>query len=57
MGIASFFRSARRIIRTANKPGRKELWISIKMSLLIIALVGSIAFIVKYVSSILQATP
>ena len=55
MGLRSFFSSARRLMQLAKKPGREELWLSVKICLLGIAAVGAVGFIIKFISALLQA--
>jgi len=47
MGIKSWLTQAGRTLKLANKPGREELWLSIKISLLGIGVVGLVGYIVK----------
>ena len=54
MGLGSFLRQCGRTLRLAIKPGRDELWLSIKICLLGIAAIGLIGFIIKLTSSVLQ---
>lgn len=51
--IKSFLSSARRLLRLATKPGRSELWLSIKICFLGTALVGIIGFIIKLIATTL----
>jgi len=50
MGIKSWLQQAGRTLKLANKPGREELWLSIKISLLGIGIVGVIGFVIKLLS-------
>jgi protein translocase SEC61 complex gamma subunit len=50
MGIRSWLSQAGRTLKLAIKPGRDELWLSIKISLLGIGLVGIIGFVIKLLS-------
>lgn len=50
MGIRSFLSQCVRTLKLASKPGRSELWLSIKISLLGIGAVGLIGFIIKLLS-------
>lgn len=50
MGLSSFLQSAKRILRLSVKPGKKEFWLSVRFSLLAIALIGAVAFIIRLVS-------
>ena len=55
--IRSFLTSARRLLRLATKPGRSELWLSIKICVLGTALVGIIGFIIKLIATTLTGRP
>lgn len=50
MGVKSWLQQASRTLKLAVKPGREELWLSIKISLLGIGAVGLIGFVVKLLS-------
>ena len=50
MGIKSWLQQASRTLKLAVKPGREELWLSIKISLLGIGAVGLIGFVIKLLS-------
>ncbi len=50
MGIKSWLAQAGRTLKLANKPGREELWLSIKISLLGIGVVGLVGFVIKLLS-------
>ncbi len=47
MGISNFFESARRVLHVASKPTRAELYLVVRISLLGIAIMGVVGFIVK----------
>lgn len=53
MGATSFLKSCIRLLQLAKKPGKSELWLSIKICFLGITLIGMIGFIIKIVSSLL----
>lgn len=55
MGVRSFFSSAAKMLKLAKKPGRDELWLSIRICLLGTVLIGVVGFIIKFLSSTLQA--
>lgn len=55
MGVRSFFSSAAKLLKLAKKPGREELWLSIKICLLGVAAIGAVGFIIKLMSATLQA--
>ena len=50
MGLKSWLQQAARTIKLASKPGREEVWLSIKISLLGIGIIGLIGFVVKLLS-------
>ncbi len=54
MGIASSLKSWTRALKLAKKPGRTELWLSIKICTLGITVIGVVAFIIKFISAALQ---
>lgn len=54
MSLRSFLSSAKRLLRLATKPGRSELWLSIKICFLGTALIGIIGFIIKLIGTILN---
>jgi protein translocase SEC61 complex gamma subunit len=54
MGLRDFLAQCARTIKLAVKPGRSELWLSIKICLLGIGAVGLIGFVIKLLSSVLQ---
>ncbi|NIR16304.1 MAG: protein translocase SEC61 complex subunit gamma [Desulfobacterales bacterium] len=53
MGLRSFLRSSARLLKLATKPGKSELWLSIKICFLGTLVVGGIGFIIKLIASIL----
>ena len=50
MGIRSFLAQCARTLKLATKPGRTELWLSIKISFLGIGVVGLVGFVIKMLS-------
>jgi len=42
------------LLRLAKKPGRTELWLSVKICLLGVIAIGVLAFLIKLVSSMMQ---
>ncbi|MGD0645002.1 MAG: protein translocase SEC61 complex subunit gamma [Candidatus Bathyarchaeia archaeon] len=56
MGIKSWLAQAGRTLQLSVKPGREELWLSIKISLLGIGAVGLIGFVIKLLSYALGGT-
>jgi protein translocase SEC61 complex gamma subunit len=54
MGIKSFLSQCARTLKLAVKPGREELWLSIKISALGIGVIGLIGFATKLIGSFLS---
>lgn len=54
MGLRDFLAQCARTLKLAVKPGRSELWLSIKICLLGIGAVGLVGFVIKLLSSVLQ---
>jgi protein translocase SEC61 complex gamma subunit len=54
MGLRSFFAQCARTLKLSIKPGRDELWLSIKICLLGMGIIGIIGFVIKLLSSVLQ---
>ena len=54
MGLRSFLSSARRLMKLAIKPGRDELWISIRICILGVLVIGALGYVIKIISSFLQ---
>ena len=54
LGVRSFLQSISRLLKLATKPGRSELWQSVKICLLGIGLIGVIGFIIKLISFVLS---
>lgn len=54
MGLRSFLNSASRILKLAKKPGREELWLSIKICFLGVLVIGVLGYIIKLISGLLQ---
>lgn len=55
MGLRSFLESTSRLLKLAVKPGRSELWLSIKICFLGMLVLGAVGFIIKLVGSVLTA--
>jgi protein translocase SEC61 complex gamma subunit len=51
MGVKDWLSQAARTLKLAVKPGREELWLSIKISLLGIGAVGLIGFVIKLIAT------
>ena len=56
MGIKSWLIQAGRTLKLATKPGREELWLSVKISILGIGAVGLVGFVIKILSYALGGT-
>jgi protein translocase SEC61 complex gamma subunit len=54
LGVRSFLQSVSRLLKLATKPGRSELWQSIKICFLGIVAVGVIGFLIKLISFVMQ---
>jgi protein translocase SEC61 complex gamma subunit len=54
MGVRSFLSQCARTLKLATKPGRSELWLSIKISLLGIGAVGLVGFVIRLLASVLN---
>jgi protein translocase SEC61 complex gamma subunit len=54
MGLRDFVSQCVRTMKLAIKPGRSELWLSIKICLLGIAAIGMVGYIIKVISSVLN---
>ena len=50
MGVKDWLSQAARTLKLAVKPGREELWLSVKIRLLGIGAVGLIGFVIKLLS-------
>jgi protein translocase SEC61 complex gamma subunit len=54
MGLRDFLAQCARTLKLAVKPGRDELWLSIKICFLGTAAIGLVGFVIKLLSSALQ---
>ncbi len=54
MGLRSFLTQCVRTLKLAVKPGRSELWLSIKICFLGLGVIGIVGFVIKLMSSLLQ---
>ncbi|MEM2104630.1 MAG: protein translocase SEC61 complex subunit gamma [Candidatus Bathyarchaeia archaeon] len=53
MGLKSFLSQCARTLKLAVKPGRSELWLSIKICFLGISVVGLVGFVIKLLTSVI----
>jgi len=56
MGLRSFLAQCARTLKLAIKPGRSEIWLSVKICLLGISAIGLIGFVIKLLASVLAPT-
>jgi len=54
MGLRSFLSQCGRTLRLSIKPGRDELWLSIKICLLGTAAIGIVGFVIKLIASVIS---
>jgi protein translocase SEC61 complex gamma subunit len=54
MGLRSWLTQAARTLKLATKPGRDELWLSIKISLLGIGVIGLVGFVIRIISGLIN---
>lgn len=54
LGLRAFLQSVNRLLKLATKPGQSELWQSMKICILGIAVVGVVGFVIKLISMLLQ---
>jgi protein translocase SEC61 complex gamma subunit len=52
--LRSFLTQVARTLKLAIKPGRSELWVSIKICVLGIGVVGVVGFVIKLIALVLQ---
>jgi protein translocase SEC61 complex gamma subunit len=50
MGVRSFIEQCARTLKLSIKPGREELWLSVKISFLGIGAIGLVGFVIKLIS-------
>ena len=54
MGLRDFLSQCARTLKLSVKPGRSELWLSIKICLLGIAAVGLIGYVIFVIAAVLN---
>jgi protein translocase SEC61 complex gamma subunit len=54
MGIRSWLSQVTRTLKLAIKPGREELWLSIKICALGIGAVGLLGFVIKLIATVIN---
>jgi len=55
LGLGSFLNSCSRLMRLAKKPDRSEVWITIKVCVLGITLIGMIGFIINILNTFIRS--
>ncbi|RLE51778.1 MAG: protein translocase SEC61 complex subunit gamma [Candidatus Methanomethylicota archaeon] len=55
--MSSFIKSVKRIIYLSRKPSLSEFWLSLKVCLLGLLILGSFAFVIQLMSTVIQALP
>ncbi len=56
LSLRNFLSSCKRVMQLIKKPDKDELSLSVKINLIGIGILGVIGFIIKFISTILQAT-
>ncbi len=56
MGLKSFLESSVRLIKLIGQPEPKELWASMKIGLIGLAVLGILGFIIKFLATMLVPT-
>jgi len=54
MGLRDFLTSASRLLRTISKPDRRTFWLSVKVGLIGVALIGGIGYLIRLLAVTLQ---
>ena len=58
MGLKSFLASCVRLIKLIRKPEAKEMWVSVKISLIGLVAMGALGFVIKFLAfQFLGGTP
>jgi len=55
MGLRGFFKSSAVMLKLARKPSRKEFFLALKITLLGVAIIGLIAFIIRFAAIAIQS--
>ena len=56
MALRDFLAQAARTLKLAIKPGRSELWLSVKICLLGIGVIGLVGFVIKLLATVITPT-
>ncbi len=54
MVLKSFIKSCSRLLKMSKKPGKREYWLSLKISLLGTVIIGVLGFVIKFISGVIQ---
>jgi len=54
MGVQEFLAECRRVLAIAHKPSGEELSLSLRISALGLLVIGGIAFIIRFISAMIQ---
>jgi protein transport protein SEC61 subunit gamma-like protein len=57
MSIRGFIQNARRVLRLAKKPERKEVWLTSKVCAIGIILIGAFAFVIHLIFIVIGFHP
>lgn len=49
--VGIFWENTKRIVKLSNRPGRQEVWMQFKISMLALFAVGLVGFIIKLIFS------
>jgi len=55
--MSGFKESVKRVLRLSRKPSSSEFWLSLKICLLGLAILGGYGFIIQLLSTVIQALP
>lgn len=57
MNVRGFIEQARRILKLAKKPQRKEVWLTAKVCAIGLALIGAFAFVIHLIFIVIGFHP
>ena len=57
MNLTEFLTSTRRIVLVMSRPKREEIWLTLRVSLLGVAVIGAIGFMVRVVFWFVHLAP
>ena len=55
--VQRFFLNSRRIFKIATKPSAKEFFMMVKVSLIGLAIIGGLAFIIQLIANVISPPP